>query len=288
MSAKIACIAGEEIHRQFQAGRIAGSKLGSRPTPFGPSGDVLLIEDGDQPFYLLARTGSGLAKVAPQAINVRANMYALKDLGVDHVLSWGPAGAITHSISVGDMVIPGDVIDLTTTRAKTFYENSPLGFLRQFPVFCPWLRMITADVLESMKLMHQPSGVMAVSDGPRLETPAEVRMLETMGAELVTHCFVPEMFLAKELQMCYASICYIVNYAETGSRHKPFMAGELFSGLTTQSDSERLSGVVSSMTQIVRNVAALVARSPKNCECDKTMAHSVKAYGLDSDWRTWF
>ena len=105
---------------------------------------------------------------------------------------------------------------------------------------------------------------------------------------MVTHSFVPEVFLAKELQLCYAAICYVVNYAETGSRHRPFTPGALFGGLTTPSDGERLAGVVGAMSQIVRNVVAAVAAEGKTCECDKTMAAHVRQYNLPADWHKWF
>ena len=287
MPTRIACIAGEEIYRQWDAGRIDGERIGTRSTPFGESGEIFLINSA-KPFYLLPRYGAGLRKTSPGKINSRANMYALKDLGVQHVLAWGPAGAITHNIAVGDMVVLDDVIDRTYLRDQTFFENSPLGFLRQFPVFCPTLRRVANNALASMKLLHRSSGVAAVSEGPRLETPAEVRMLLAIGAEIVTHSFVPEVFLAKELQMCYAAICYIVNYAETGSRHKPFVAGDLFGGLGQTSDTQRLATAIGAMTRIVSNIAAAIEEPRTDCDCDKTMHHHIRQYQLSNDWRTWF
>ncbi|MCD6364561.1 MAG: hypothetical protein J7M14_01670, partial [Planctomycetes bacterium] len=187
MPVSLACIAGEEIHRQWQAGRISGERIGRRPTPFGPSGEVFLVDDGQSRFHLLSRFGAGMEKTAPSKINYRANVYALKDLGVDTILAWGPGGAITHNIAIGDLVILDDLIDQTHLRAETFFEDSPLGFLRQFPVFCPTLRRVCGEVLHEMKLVYHGAGAAAVTEGPRIETPAEVRMLSTIGAEIVTH-----------------------------------------------------------------------------------------------------
>ena len=240
----IACIAGEEIHRQWEAGRVAGECVGPRPTPFGPSGEVFRIDAEDVGYFLLSRSGAGLAKPSPAKINDRANLYALKDLGAECVLAWGPGGAITHNIAVGDLVVLNDLIDCTYLRATTFFEESPLGYLRQFPVFCPQLRRVIGEVLHEMKLVYHGNGTVAVCEGPRLETPAEVRMYGTVGAEVVSHTFVPEVFLAKELELCYAAVCYVVNYAETGSRHRPFAAGSLFGPLSAKSDTQRLAGVV--------------------------------------------
>jgi 5'-methylthioadenosine phosphorylase len=288
VTANIACIAGEEVYRQWEAGRIAGRSLGGRNTPFGASGEVFLVEADPQPYYLLPRYGAGILKTAPCRVNDRANLYALKDLGVQMVLAWGSGGAVTHNIAVGDLVILDDVIDMTRCRKQTYFEDSPLGFLRQFPVFCPALRRVAAGVLHEMKLVYKGAGTAAVCEGPRLETPAEVRMLAAMGAEVVTHSFVPEAFLAKELQLCYAAICYVVNYAETGSHHRPFAAGELFGGLTQQSDGDRLAAAVGAMSRIVGSVAAAAARAPRDCECARTMAHNVREYNLPLGWREWF
>jgi len=288
MAAIMACIGGEEVHRQWGTGRITGDRIGPRKTPFGLSGDIFLVNSSDPSFYLLSRYGAGMAKTSPASVNDRANMYALKDLGVQDVVGWGPGGAITHSIAVGELVILADLIDRTYLRTRTFFEQSPLGYLRQFPVFCPQLRQTIGKVLNEMKLAHHASGTAAVCEGPRLETPAEVRMLGSFGAQVVTHTFAPEVFLAKELQLCYAGVCYVVNYAETGSRHRPFAAGDLFGGLTQTSDAERLAGVVGAMTEVVRNVARMRAEGPRGCECDKTMAANVREYNLQADWREWF
>jgi len=288
MAATLACIAGEEVYRQWDAGHLSGEKLGPHETPFGTSSEIFLIRTDGHEFYLLPRYGAGLAKTAPRRVNSRANLYALKDLGVQGVLAWGPGGAITHNIAVGDLIIVTDVIDRTYLREKTFFKDSPLGFLRQFPVFCPALRKAVGEVLHEMKLVYHGAGTAAVSEGPRLETPAEVRMLASLGAEVATHTFVPEVFLAKELQMCYAGICYVVNHAESVSRHKPFAAGTLFGGLTPESERDRIAGAVGAMSQTMVNVAAALSEDPMDCECDKTMRHWIQEYDLPEDWRAWF
>ena len=263
--------------------------MAPRKTPFGPSGELFLVECRDSAYYLMPRYGVGdTNKASAWAPNHRANMYALKDLGVQCVLGWGPGGTITHNIAVGDLVILNDLIDQTFLRPRTFFEDSPLGFLRQFPVFCPTLRRAIGEVLHEMRLVYHGAGTAAVSEGPRLETPAEIRLLGGFGAEIATHTFVPEVFLAKELQMCYAALCYVVNYAETGSKHRPFAAGDLFGGLAQESEADRLAATAASLGEIVRKVAAALAGADRVCECDRTMAHHVQKYRLGDDWREWF
>jgi len=288
MSATIACISGEEVYRQWDAGRIEGTRLGSRDTPFGRSGEIFHVSSDEVPYFLLVRHGNGLAKTAPSLVPDRANIYALKDLGVDCVLGWAPGGAVTHSIAVGDLVILSDLIDATCLRERTFFEENPLGYLRQFPVFCPQLRRVLAEILGEMKLVFHPGGTMVVTEGPRLETPAEIRMYSTVGAEVVSHSFVPEAFLAKELQMCYAGVCYVVNYAETGSRHRPFAGGSLFGPLSDKSDGERLAGIVGAQSRIVRQVALALSAGRGACDCAESMAANILRYNLSPDWRSWF
>jgi len=288
MPVNVACIAGERIYSQWKAGRFSAEQIGPRETPFGKSSEIFLVQQEGQTFYLLPRHGLGLAKPAPSMVNYRANLYALKDLGVESVVAWGPGGAITHSIAVGDLVILSDVIDRTYLRKKTFFEDSPLGYLRQFPVFCPTLRQWIGEALHEMKLVYHGDGTAAVNEGPRLETPAEVRMLAGMGVAVVTHTFVPEVFLAKELEMCYAAVCYVVNYAETGSRHRPFAAGGLFGGLSDQTELERLTGATEALTRMACYIAEAVANNPKSCQCHKTMARWVEQFNLPPDFRKWF
>ncbi len=287
MDPMIACIAGEEVARQWHDGTLAGDALGRRETPFGPSGELYRVTNHDRPFYALARYGQGADKIAPCRVNSRADIYALKDLGVRGIVAWGSCGAITHDIAVGDLVLLGDVIDQTYLRPQTFFENSPLGYLRQFPVFCPELTRATAAAAHDLDLAHRDNGIAAVREGPRLETPAEVRMLAGLGAELVTHLFVPEAFLARELQLCYAAVAYVVNYAETGSRHRPFAAGGLFGGLAGPSDAERVAETTRRMGDVVAAVAETLDEAGPGCDCARTMAQNVEHYDMPADWRKW-
>lgn len=288
MAVTMACIAGEEVHRQWQTGHISGKPLGVRQTPFGNSGEVFLVEADGASYYLLSRYSTAPTKTAPHRINYLANLYALKELGVRGILAWGSGGAITHSIAVGDIVILSDLIDQTYLRPSTFFSDSPLGFLRQFPVFCPHLRKLLAEVLQEMKLVHHGTGTAAITEGPRLETPAEIRHLASIGAEVVTHTFAPEVFLARELQMCYAAVCYVVNPAETGSREQPLVGGGLFGFLPPHSHRDRLAGVVSSMSQIVSNVTQAIEDTHSPCECLDPMSRMIEQYDLPDDWKQWF
>ncbi|MFP4354810.1 MAG: MTAP family purine nucleoside phosphorylase [Phycisphaerae bacterium] len=287
MSGAFACIAGEEIYRLIETGRLQPERLGQKQTPYGLSGEIFLADAGRHPFYLLARFKENQAKTSPRKINSRANIYALKDLGVGSILGWGPAGAITHSFMLNDLALIGDVIDMTYLRETTFFEDSPFGYLRQFPVFCQPLRRRLADVLDRMGLAYHDQALAAVKEGPRLETPAEIKVLAGLDAEVVTHTLVPEMFLAKELQICYSGVCYIVNYAETGSRHRPFETGGLFGSVHRFAHGRQYDSVNASLDEIARALAEALAMGQEPCECAKAMQAMREQFDLSADWKSW-
>ena len=133
------------------------------------------------------------------------------------------------------------------------------------------LRRVACETMSVLKLHHHCTGVAAVREGPRMETPAEVRMLGATGAQIVTHHFVPEAFLAKELELCYAAVCYAVNYAETGSKHRPFASGESSRLLAAQRPRKAQLHAGQHGT-VPAQLAIAVAAAAKECECSQTMA----------------
>lgn len=288
MSATLACLTGGTGYRSTLEGLPAVKEVPPRNTPFGTSETMALVEDAPAPFYLAPRYGPNRPFLTPARVNYRANLYALKDLGVDLVLSWTAAAAITHNLSIGQLVIPDDLIDVTRHRPTTFFENSGLGLLRQFPVFCPRLRRALTEVLAEARFPFQPEGTVAVTEGPRLETPSEVRLLANAGAELITHTLAPDFALAKELQMCFAGVCHVASYAETGSRHRPFSTSDLFGGLTQASEAQRVQRAARAPLEVTRRLLEHLPSMEAICACSQSMAHHIAAEGLDEDWHTWF
>lgn len=289
MAPTLACMAGKAFYRLKEQGAFNGREVGRRDTPFGQSETIYLVEGADAPpYYLLPRHGAGKRRVSSTFVNHRANFYALKDLGVQHVLAWSAAGAISHNYNIGDLVLVSDLIDRTTCRARTFFENNDLGALRQFPVFCPPLLKAMGGALAAMRQPHRESGALVVTEGPRLETPAEIRLYSVAGAELIGHNFAPEAFLAKELELCFAGLAYVVNYAETGSHYRPFSAADLFGGLAAPSDSDRINHAINSLPELLRRLSKELMENPPACQCSQTMRYEAQKHNLPADWRQWF
>ena len=171
--------------------RLARERLGTitdvlvKETPFGYSTPILFMEHGARRFFLVPRHGEREYRVTAPFVNYRANIWALKDLGVERVIAWTGPGSLTPRFEIGDLVLPDDLIDLTRNRPTTFFEQKGIGILRQYPAFCPTLAAALDQVLTEMALRPTRGGTYVVSEGPRLETRAEARALRAMGGDLV-------------------------------------------------------------------------------------------------------
>jgi 5'-methylthioadenosine phosphorylase len=285
MSMSLACIGGTAAYDLLQEGALVAQRLGPQRTPFGPSQPFYRCKTRFGDFYFLSRHGESGFQLAPSFINYRANIYALKNLGVRAVVSWSETRAINHNYQIGSYAIVNDLIDETHQRALTFFESQGLGVVRQWPVFCPSLRKALAATLEREHCAFNDQGAYVCVEGPRRETPAEVRKYAQLGAELLGTTLAPEVFLAKELQMCYASICYVASYAENGSDFQPFEDGRV---LTRAQQEARARAAVERLPRLLERLIAELDRTPGICQCESSMQHHVASGQVGWDWRTWF
>jgi methylthioadenosine phosphorylase (EC 2.4.2.28) len=200
-------------------------------TPFGePSSPVILGELSGKQVAFISRHGLN-HQYPPSLVPYRANLWAFKELGVKRVLAISAVGAINERFKPGDFVVVDDLIDLTKRREDTFYkgfysvevqgEDKPSKLLRGKKVvhvdmtqaYCPHMRKVLIETLEQLKLSYHPAGVYACTEGPRFETPAEIRAIKLLGGDVVGMTGYPEVALARELGMCYASLCVVANPA---------------------------------------------------------------------------
>lgn len=280
-SHKLAIIGGSQGFRTVQGGGIAET-LGAIDTPYGKSQPVHMLESG---VLFLSRHGESGYHVTAPYVNYRANIYALKELGVERIVAWSGPGAIDPVIPIGDILVPGDIIDETRGRAGTFYEGLGIGFIRQNPVFCPDMAASLALAIESKQGHCRSDDVYVCTQGPRLETRAEIRKFATYGGTLVGMTLVPEAFLARELEMCYCPICYVTNYAE-GVVNRPYQPGVLFEGMMTEEEKSRVDAAVSMLPEIA--VEALCSVHPERpCPCARSMERYRRRGDITDDWRTW-
>lgn len=286
MKSKFAVIGGSQAYDLLKSGDIDGDRLGPIKTPYGDSQPIYRLNSEFGNAFFLSRHGEKGYSITAPFVNYRANIYALKEIGIEQIISWSGPGTINTSLKIGQYVIVDDLIDETKTRKSTFFLNKGVGFIRQNPVFCPTLRGMIKDSLSLLSTTFSDKGTYVCTEGPRLETPAEIRKFAIFGGDLVGMTLCPEVFLAKELEMCYASICYITNYAE-GLVERPFKPGELFEGLASDDDRENVCNAVSKFPVILKEIAKFAKSMEKVCTCQSLMERHKNRGDVDGDWRNW-
>jgi len=184
-------------------------------TPYGePSGALTFGRICGQEVIFLARHGYGHT-IPPHEVNYRANLWALKDHGVDRVVSVATVGGIHADLIPGTLVIPDQIIDYTHGRATTYFAGSdkPVTHLDFTFPYCDAMRTALLQAAAGAGISLRDGGVYGAVQGPRLETAAEINRMERDGADMVGMTGMPEAYLARELALCYAAVGAVVNHA---------------------------------------------------------------------------
>lgn len=183
-------------------------------TPYGePSAPMVFGELGGRTVTFLPRHGAGHT-IPPHRINYQANLWALKECGVTHVVAVAAVGAIA-GLAPGALALPDQIIDYTYGRAHTYFADlkKPVTHVDFTYPYCESLRRLLQDAARRAGLVLEPQGTYAATQGPRFETAAEIRRLERDGATLVGMTGMPEAALARELGLCYATVAVVANAA---------------------------------------------------------------------------
>lgn len=184
-------------------------------TPYGQPSEPLIFGNlGGKEVIFLARHGANHT-LAPHNINYRANIWALQSVGVKSIISIASVGSIEKSIKVGDFVIPHQIIDYTYGRNNTFFDGleNPVKHIDFTYPYDMSLREIIIQSVQKLKYNFVSEGVYAATQGPRLETAAEIDRYEKDGATIVGMTAMPEAALARELNLSYVAICPVANHA---------------------------------------------------------------------------
>lgn len=177
-----------------------------------------------RPVVFLARHGAGHT-VPPHAVDHRANLAALKAVGVTAVVASSAVGTLAEAVPPGSLALVGDLLDLRSSPPPTFFEREVVH-LDAGALYCPCLRATLAAAAKRCGLMLAPPAIYAQMPGPRFETPAEIRALRALGADLVGMTNGPEAVLARELELCYAAVAMATNHA-AGLAAEPLTHGEV-------------------------------------------------------------
>lgn len=188
-------------------------------TPYGTV-EPVIGKWADQEIVFMSRHGRDHA-TPPHLVNYRANIWALRELGVRKILATAAVGSLSSEYRLGDLVLLDQFMDFTKSRPQTFYEGGERGVLHvdMTEPYCTSVRQVILEAAEKLSLPVKNGACYVCTEGPRFETPAEIRMYQRLGGELVGMTSVPEVVLARELGMCYASIGMVTNEAAGIATH---------------------------------------------------------------------
>jgi 5'-methylthioadenosine phosphorylase len=257
--AEIAIIGGTGV---YDASILNNVREESIVTPYG---DVryMLGEYANKEIAFIPRHGSQHS-IPPHKINYRANIWAIKKIGVQKIIATTAVGSLNPAMKPGDFVLIDQFLDFTKNRINTFYEGGERGVvhLDVTEPYCPSLRKTIKDAALQEGLSVHEQGVYVCTEGPRFESPAEIKMFAKLGGDLVGMTNVPEVVLAHEAEICYATVSMVTNYA----------AGISPTHLTHSEVVETMAANGENIKKLIMKAIALIDLSDTNCSCPTVLA----------------
>lgn len=230
-------------------------------TPYGsPSNSIAIGELNGVEIAFLPRHGSNHT-IPPHMINYRANIYALKQIGVERIISPCAVGSLKEEYKPGDLVIVDQFIDFTKSRKYTFFDGPRTEHIAIPDPFCPELNSIAEKECQQMGIRYHNKGTCVCIEGPRFSTRAESKMFRQF-ADIISMTLVPECQLAREMNMCYMSLATITDY-------------DAWSEETV--DAQTVSKVMAENSEKIKNLlGAIIPKIPveRKCDCFKTLESS--------------
>jgi 5'-methylthioadenosine phosphorylase len=228
-------------------------------TPYGAPSDAITIGDlAGRRVAFLPRHGKKHT-IRPTDVNSRANIFALKKLGVQRILAPSAVGSLKEDYKPGDVVFVDQFIDRTTKREQSFYAGEKVCHISVAEPMCPELRRTLIAITKETGIRAHDTGTYVCIEGPRFSTKAESRLFRSWNADIIGMTLVPECILAREAEMCYASISTVTDY-DVWKDH-PVCADEV------------VATMKASVEKVKRIIVEAAARLPKElyCECKNAL-----------------
>ncbi len=223
-------------------------------TPYGAPSDAITIAELKGRHVAFLRRHGKKHTIRPTDVNSRANIFALKKLGVQYILASSTVGSLREEYKPGDVVFIDQFIDRTTRREQSFYTENKVCHISVAEPMCPELRRTLISVAKGMGIRMHTVGTYVCVEGPRFSTKAESRMFRTWGADVVGMTLVPECVLAREAEICYASISTVTDY-DVWKDH-PVSVDEVIKTMRANIEN------------VKRIIAETVANLPEQCGCE--------------------
>jgi len=262
--------------QEAEIGIIGGSGLYAMPgltclreecveTPFGePSDAFVLGELEGRKVVFLARHGRG-HRILPSELNFRANIYALKKLGVERILSVSAVGSLKEEHKPTDFVIPDQFIDRTFNRVSTFFGDGVVGHVAFGDPVCAVVARAIGAACEVEGLVGKPGGTYVCMEGPQFSTRAESNLYRSWGADVIGMTNLQEAKLAREAEICYATVAMVTDYDCWHEGHDSVTVDQIVAVLNQNA---------ANACKVVRAAVAALPRE-RNCPCASALKYAI-------------
>ena len=239
-------------------------------TPFGnPSDSIILGTLSEARVAFLPRHGRG-HRISPTDLPARANIYALKVLGVQRIVSISVVGSLKEEVRPRDIVIPDQIIDRTKARVATFFDEGIVGHVGFADPFCPILNSALADAASSPGVIDQAStvhsdGTYVAIEGPQFSTRAESRLYRSWGASVIGMTALPEAKLAREAEICYSTLAFATDYDVWHDSEKDVSVEMVIASLLSN---------VAAAKRVIGNLVPMIP-AERACSCESALRAAI-------------
>ena len=237
-------------------------------TPFGkPSSPFVIGEVHGKKLAFLARHGVGHT-ISPSEVNYRANIYAFKELGINKIISVSAVGSLRADYAPGHIVVPDQLFDLTKDRKRSFFGDGIVAHISTADPFCPKLSAQLLAALQGQGAVIHAGGTYITIEGPRFSTRGESNTFRSWGMSLVGMTAAPEVFLAREAEICYATMAHVTDYDCWHVSEEPVTVEMVVNTLS--------HNTAVAQNTLVRLVDLLAEESDTpSCECGEALKYAI-------------
>jgi 5'-methylthioadenosine phosphorylase len=260
---KIAVIGGSGLYQMEDLTEVEERQVS---TPFGDPSDALIIGTlSGVRVAFLPRHARG-HRLTPSEVPYRANIYALKSLGVERIIAVSACGSLREHLHPGEVVIPSQLVDFTKKRAMTYFGRGLVAHIGVADPFCPDLSNLLADATAAAGGMVHRGGRFITIEGPRFSTKGESYLYRTWGLDIIGMTTSPEAFLAREAEMCYAVMAHVTDYDVWHEEEEPVNVEALIATLNRNTTMAQ---------RVVASLVAALSKAERTCECQNTLGSAL-------------
>lgn len=258
---KVGIIGGSGLDDKLDMSDVGKVKI---HTPYGATSDLVVIgKIGPFEVAAIARHGAD-HRIMPSMVNYRANIWALKEMGVTHVIAATACGSLREEIRPGHLVFIDQFIDRTAGRSQSFYEGTQVCHIPMAEPFCARLRAKLSEAAGRLNIRHHDRGTMVTIEGPRFSTKAESNMFRLWGGDVINMSTVPEVVLAREAGLCYASVAMSTDYDCWHETEEPVSIERILEVMSTNAEN---------VNRLFPEVLPMLDDS--ECECRSVFRRSI-------------